>query len=183
MNNDSTFLSSASTVPADTASAENARDAVGPSFSTSRRAFLTLTLAGCAAGCAALAGCGTSGDGGAAGSAGPAVTPLVTATRTGDSWLVPGAGALTPGSAVQFIAGGEPILVIGANDGVHAFSGRCTHMGCAVEWHGNENRFVCPCHASKFDATGKVLNGPAARPLPAYGVKKQGSDAVVTVKA
>jgi Rieske Fe-S protein len=49
---------------------------------------------------------------------------------------------------------------------VHAFSSRCTHLGCTVNQVAN-GRIFCPCHGSVFDAsTGAVLQGPATAPLP-----------------
>lgn len=147
-------------------------------LATSRRGFLTLTLAGCAAGCAALAGCGSSEESPAPAGSAPVVQP----TKTGAGWLVPGAGALTPGSAVQFMAAGKLVFVLADSNGLRALSGVCTHLGCAIEWRGVEKKFVCPCHNSAFDAGGKVLKGPAEKPLPAYQVQKQGNDALVTVK-
>ncbi|WOD38376.1 Rieske 2Fe-2S domain-containing protein [Nodosilinea sp. E11] len=42
----------------------------------------------------------------------------------------------------------------------------CPHRGCAVNWQADQNRFACPCHGSKFDAEGRVLRGPARKPLP-----------------
>ncbi len=42
----------------------------------------------------------------------------------------------------------------------------CPHRGCAVNWQAEQNRFACPCHGSKFDAQGRVLRGPARKPLP-----------------
>lgn len=44
----------------------------------------------------------------------------------------------------------------------------CTHMGCEVNWVGNDKRFECPCHGSQYDITGKNVAGPAPRPLPHY---------------
>ena len=45
-----------------------------------------------------------------------------------------------------------------------AFSMVCTHEGCLTEIRSGQ-RFECPCHLSRFDADGSVINGPAERPL------------------
>ncbi|CAN0471515.1 unnamed protein product, partial [Ascophyllum nodosum] len=37
----------------------------------------------------------------------------------------------------------------------------CTHLGCVVPWNAAENKFICHCHGSQYDATGKVVRGPA----------------------
>ncbi|HAN47139.1 MAG TPA: cytochrome b6-f complex iron-sulfur subunit [Cyanobacteria bacterium UBA8156] len=37
----------------------------------------------------------------------------------------------------------------------------CTHLGCVVPWSVAENKFICPCHGSQYDVTGKVVRGPA----------------------
>ncbi|NJL83504.1 MAG: cytochrome b6-f complex iron-sulfur subunit [Chloroflexaceae bacterium] len=41
----------------------------------------------------------------------------------------------------------------------------CTHLGCVVPWNGSENKFMCPCHGSQYDSTGKVVRGPAPQSL------------------
>ena len=54
---------------------------------------------------------------------------------------------------------------------VVAFAPQCTHLGCAYHWEDKRNDFVCPCHTSAFSIEGKVLTGPAPRPLDRYQVK------------
>jgi len=58
---------------------------------------------------------------------------------------------------------------------VTAFSPQCTHLGCAYHWDQAQNEFVCPCHNSLFSIDGKVLGGPAPRPLDRYATKIQGN--------
>ncbi len=49
-----------------------------------------------------------------------------------------------------------------------AFSGKCPHLGCAFKWRKHKvlgQVFLCPCHLSIYDASGRVLDGPAPRSL------------------
>lgn len=41
----------------------------------------------------------------------------------------------------------------------------CTHMKCIVSWDKENKNWVCPCHQSRFDISGKVLEGPAKKDL------------------
>jgi cytochrome b6-f complex iron-sulfur subunit len=45
-----------------------------------------------------------------------------------------------------------------ANYGLNAV---CTHLGCVVPWNASEQKFMCPCHGSQYNAEGKVVRGPA----------------------
>ena len=48
-----------------------------------------------------------------------------------------------------------------------AFSRRCTHLSCPVEYQPNRHRLFCPCHSGAFSLEdGHVLQGPPARSLP-----------------
>ena len=49
---------------------------------------------------------------------------------------------------------------------LHLRSATCTHLGCIVHWNGLERSWDCPCHGSQFSPDGKVLSGPALKPLP-----------------
>jgi Rieske Fe-S protein len=49
---------------------------------------------------------------------------------------------------------------------LHAVSLRCTHLGCLLRFNSAERSWDCPCHGSRFDVDGRVLEGPATRPLP-----------------
>jgi glycine/D-amino acid oxidase-like deaminating enzyme/nitrite reductase/ring-hydroxylating ferredoxin subunit len=44
---------------------------------------------------------------------------------------------------------------------IHSYSAVCPHLGCIVHWNPGEKSWDCPCHGSRFDRKGKVLNGPA----------------------
>lgn len=62
---------------------------------------------------------------------------------------------------------GERLAVYRDGSGaLHAVSSVCTHLGCLVKWNPTATSWDCPCHGSRFDVDGGVLDGPATRALP-----------------
>jgi glycine/D-amino acid oxidase-like deaminating enzyme/nitrite reductase/ring-hydroxylating ferredoxin subunit len=56
---------------------------------------------------------------------------------------------------------------------LHKFSAVCPHLKCIVRWDGCEKTWDCPCHGSRFDALGRVLNGPAISDLEEEGFENE----------
>ena len=79
------------------------------------------------------------------------------------------------GSATNYPLGSRtllanvPAMLIHTASGFSALSLTCTHLGCTVEQSKDE--FVCPCHGSHFDLNGKLLHGPAAKPLASLRIE------------
>lgn len=85
---------------------------------------------------------------------------------------LPDAQKLQPGSALAFIFGDDPALLIHLPNGEwSALSRTCTHAGCTVDYQQTENRIFCQCHGGVYDpADGTNRAGPPPRPLQKYNV-------------
>ncbi|ULT46493.1 Rieske 2Fe-2S domain-containing protein [Niabella defluvii] len=57
---------------------------------------------------------------------------------------------------------------------LHAISSTCTHVHCNVVWNNAEKTWDCPCHGSRFNINGKVLNAPAVRDLERVQLSEPG---------
>src|SRR5438046_2107766 len=60
---------------------------------------------------------------------------------------------------------------------LHKLSAVCPHLKCIVRWDGCEKTWDCPCHGSRFDALGRVVNGPAISDLEEEGFRKRNCSA------
>jgi menaquinol-cytochrome c reductase iron-sulfur subunit len=52
-----------------------------------------------------------------------------------------------------------------ADQAFTVFAINCTHLGCPVNWRGDANLFMCPCHGGVYYSDGTVAGGPPPRPL------------------
>ncbi|MFD8147431.1 Rieske 2Fe-2S domain-containing protein [Streptomyces sp. NPDC059708] len=118
-------------------------------------------LAGTVGAGASLAACSTGGGGGAGGPAVPKEPVEL------------GAVTEVPVGGAKLFREQKVVVSCPAEGQYKAFSAQCTHAGCVLD-KIDKGEGNCPCHGSRFDvATGKVLRGPAAEPLPAVPVKAE----------
>lgn len=116
--------------------------------------FMTLASGGLAAGSVALA----------AWSKIPRDHRLMDEKEIGTVGSVAAGGSL----AFDYPRDHDLCILIQPEPGVYkAYSRRCTHLSCPVEWEPDKNRLYCPCHNGAFSPTnGAVLQGPPPRALP-----------------
>jgi Rieske Fe-S protein len=88
---------------------------------------------------------------------------IVDYVRGGD---VDSADAVPRGQGAVIRRGLQKVAVYRDEDGeAHEFSAVCPHLSCIVHWNPTEKTWDCPCHGSRFDCLGKVVNGPANQDL------------------
>lgn len=62
---------------------------------------------------------------------------------------------------------------------VRVFSDVCTHLGCRVTWHEDQEHYISPCHDGHFGILGDVISGPPPRPLDEFVTKIEGGELFV----
>lgn len=76
------------------------------------------------------------------------------------------------------------VLLVNVDGNFYAVGSRCPHLHLVLSDGPLEgNVITCPHHGSQFDViTGKVLKGPASKPLPTYKVRIEGEDVLIDGK-
>jgi cytochrome b6-f complex iron-sulfur subunit len=72
-----------------------------------------------------------------------------------------------PAGSVTFLED-RRLFLFNGSDGFYSVSSVCTHLGCNVKRAATG--FECPCHGSRFDENGRVVQGPAPSPLAWYAL-------------
>jgi Rieske Fe-S protein len=90
----------------------------------------------------------------------------VNVARQYADWVLPGDPVtkedIPPGSGAVIREGMKKVAVYRDAVGtLHERSAACPHLGCIVQWNPTERTWDCPCHGSRFDKMGKVINGPS----------------------
>jgi cytochrome b6-f complex iron-sulfur subunit len=85
------------------------------------------------------------------------------------------------GSVVLRVKDKLLLLVRDSATSVRAFNPVCTHRECVVAYNQGEKKIKCPCHGSQFDLDGRVVHGPASRPLATYAADLAGEQIIVTL--
>lgn len=87
---------------------------------------------------------------------------------------------LPAGGMKRFHIQGKPAVVVNSREGFAAFSLVCSHLGCLVNWQGDKNEFLCPCHGAKFDSKGNVLSGPPPKGLEPFAIEEKETEVWVS---
>jgi cytochrome b6-f complex iron-sulfur subunit len=132
---------------------------------------------------AVLQACGGSGGNPSAPS-GVQSLPVINATSANGSvtLTIDSASPLAAVGSAALIQLSNNFLLVAhtAQDSFVALNGTCTHQLCTITGFGG-GTFVCPCHGSQFDTTGRVIAGPAPRALAQH--QTQFTNGVLTIAA
>ena len=85
-------------------------------------------------------------------------------------------------SLVQGLKGDPTYLIVEGEDAITSYgiNAICTHLGCVVPWNSGANKYMCPCHGSQYDSTGKVVRGTAPLSLAIAHVSVEDDQVLVS---
>jgi len=96
----------------------------------------------------------------------PAVTNNAIAIPLGEFAELAAVGGSIVGKAPGHAG---PIAIAHVDNGTFvAIDATCTHMQCTVDYNALNRTFDCPCHDSTYEVDGRVIGGPAVRPLKTF---------------
>lgn len=82
-----------------------------------------------------------------------------------------------------FKFGSRPGILVRTPSGeLRAFSARCTHLDCTVQYREDLSHIWCACHNGHFDLNGVNIAGPPPRPLDRFDVNERGGQIVVSLR-
>ncbi len=91
---------------------------------------------------------------------------------------------MPPNSGRIFRFGNRPGLLVKTPGGeLRAFSARCTHLDCTVQYRDDISHIWCACHNGIFDLRGRNVSGPPPEPLPSFDVNVRGDQIVVSLRS
>jgi 3-phenylpropionate/trans-cinnamate dioxygenase ferredoxin subunit len=96
-------------------------------------------------------------------------------------------GDVPSGEARRFVVDGHPIAVVRIEDDFYAIGDTCTHQNISLsegEVHAEDRQLECWKHGSAFSLeTGDPSSLPATRPVPVFGIRREGDDLIVQVES
>ena len=85
------------------------------------------------------------------------------------------------GSALVKLKGRDVLVIRDADQSVRAFDPTCTHEKCTVAYDAQARVIRCACHRSSYALDGRVLDGPAPRPLTLFPTTLDETRVIVTL--
>ena len=86
----------------------------------------------------------------------------ISLSKTFLTYPLSGIDTISPGEAKIIHHKGRKIGIYKAKDGVlYPVSVKCPHLGCELSWNPHELSWDCPCHGSRFDYHGNLIDNPA----------------------
>ena len=80
-----------------------------------------------------------------------------------------------------FKFGNRPGILVRTPSGeLRAFTARCTHLDCTVQYRDDVSHIWCACHNGHFDLQGRNISGPPPTPLEQFDVNVRGDQIVVS---